>query len=106
MLVNNHQKSANLLGLALRAGKLVTGEELVLREIRRQQVVCVVLATDAGYHLTKTIQDKCLYYKIPYLQIFTAAEISAALGRKRSVCGICDQGFAKRLRELCEEQKG
>ena len=42
------EKALNLLGLAMRAGKLVTGEELTLKDIRAQKVNLVFIASDAG----------------------------------------------------------
>lgn len=40
-------KFLQLLGLAMRAGKVVSGEELVIREIRSGKAQLVILAEDA-----------------------------------------------------------
>ena len=37
----NRQKVMNLMGLAMRAGKLITGEELTIAEIRKQKAKLV-----------------------------------------------------------------
>ncbi|HAP7497366.1 TPA: 50S ribosomal protein L7, partial [Enterococcus faecium] len=42
----NRQKAMNLIGLAMRAGKLITGEELTIAEIRKQKAKLVFVATD------------------------------------------------------------
>lgn len=43
-------KFLQLLGLAMRAGKVVSGEELVIREIRSGKAQLVILAEDAKKH--------------------------------------------------------
>ena len=54
----NKQKISNLLGLAQRAGRIISGEELVVKAIQDQKAKLVFLAHDAGPNLTKKIQDK------------------------------------------------
>lgn len=89
-----------MLGLALRAGKLVTGEEQTLKEIRSNKAKLVILAHDTGINTTKKITDKCKTYGIPCVTEFFQTEISQALGRQRTVVAICDQGFASKIQEL------
>ncbi|HEN0238972.1 TPA: ribosomal L7Ae/L30e/S12e/Gadd45 family protein, partial [Streptococcus agalactiae] len=56
--MNNSEKVLNLIGLAQRAGRLITGEELVIKAIQNQQVSLIFLANDAGPNLTKKVTDK------------------------------------------------
>ncbi|MDE7525534.1 ribosomal L7Ae/L30e/S12e/Gadd45 family protein, partial [Streptococcus agalactiae] len=53
--MNNSEKVLNLIGLAQRAGRLITGEELVIKAIQNQQVSLIFLANDAGPNLTKKV---------------------------------------------------
>ena len=53
-----------LLGLAARARKVISGEELVVREIRNGNAKLVLLASDAAHNSSKKIQDKCTYYNV------------------------------------------
>lgn len=101
-LAMDKNKVLNMLGLAMRAGKLVTGEELTLKEIRRNKARLVLIATDAGKNTHKNISDKCTYYKIPYNNRLTALEIGGAIGKPRMVIGILDAGFAKKIGELIQ----
>lgn len=96
----NKQKALNMLGLAMRAGKLITGEEMTLKEIRQQRAALVLVASDAGKNTQKKIKDKSSYYEIPLLDTFSADEISSAIGNPRMVVGILDAGFAKKVQEL------
>ena len=96
----NKQKALNMLGLAMRAGKLITGEEMTLKEIRQQRAALVLVASDAGKNTQKKIKDKSSYYEIPLLDTFSADEISSAIGTPRMVVGILEAGFAKKVQEL------
>lgn len=42
----DHNKAYSLLGIAYSARKLVTGEELVLKEVRRQKARLVIISED------------------------------------------------------------
>ncbi len=50
---NKRQKILNLLGLAQRAGRLVSGEDLVVEAIQKGQAKLVFLAEDAAGNLSK-----------------------------------------------------
>lgn len=47
-------KSLSQLGMAMRAGKLITGDEIVLKAVRNKQVHLVILAGDASDNTKKS----------------------------------------------------
>ncbi|MGC6767074.1 YlxQ-related RNA-binding protein [Enterococcus sp. LJL128] len=96
----NKEKILNLLGLAMRAGKLITGEELTVKDIQRSKTKLVFVASDASENTKKKIKDKCSYYNISWNDDLQQAELSHAIGRKRMVVGINDLGFANKFKEL------
>lgn len=98
----DNKKALRLLGLALSAGKLATGDDTTVRSIQNKQAKLVLIAKDASENTIKKIKDKCTYYQVPYVHEFTQAEITNALGRPRVVCAITDSGFAKKFRELIQ----
>lgn len=95
-----NKKALNLLGLATRARRLVSGEELVLQSIQQQKVNLVICTTDCSENTIKKIKNKCEYYQIPFIRQFTRAEVSAAIGKQRSVIALADQGFTKSLLKM------
>lgn len=99
---NNMQKQLNLCGLAMRAKLLVSGEETVLDKIRKKQVKLVIVATDCSENTKKKLSDKCFYYKVSYIEMFTMIEISSAIGKKRAVIAFCDDGFANSFQKLMQ----
>ncbi|MFC5630633.1 MULTISPECIES: YlxQ-related RNA-binding protein [Streptococcus] len=100
--MTNREKLSNLLGLAQRAGKIISGEELVIKAIQHQEAKFVFLANDAAANLTKKITDKSTFYKIEVSTAFSALELSIALGKPRKVVCVVDAGFTKKMRTLMD----
>lgn len=98
--MNNEQKALNLLGLAMRAQKIITGQSLSLNEITSERAKIVFIANDASENTKKKFLDKCQYYGIPTSLTFTEEEISQSIGKSRVVCVVTDKGFSKKLLEL------
>ena len=98
----NKQRVGNLLGLAQRAGKIISGEEMVVKAIQEQKAKLVFLAHDAAPNLTKKIQDKSHYYKVEVVTVFSTLELSIAVGKSRKVLAVTDAGFTKKMRSLME----
>ncbi|AEF24683.1 YlxQ-related RNA-binding protein [Streptococcus parauberis] len=100
--MNNLQRLSNLIGLAQRAGKIISGEEMVVKAIQHEAVNIVFLANDAGPNVTKKVTDKSKYYNVEVSTVFNALELSAALGKPRKVVAVADAGFSKKMRTLME----
>lgn len=100
----NRQKQLNLLGLATKAGKLVSGEETVLTDVKKRQVKLVIVATDCSDNTKKKMTDKCKFYKVLCIEQFTTAEISYSIGKKRSIVAFVDHGFASSFQKIAENK--
>lgn len=98
----NDQKQLNLLGLATKAGKLVSGEETVLSDVKKRQVKLVIVAIDCSDSTKKKMADKCNFYKVPCIQQFTTEQISYSIGKKRSIVAFADSGFANSFQKLID----
>ena len=97
------EKLCNLIGLAQRAGCLVSGEEQVIKAIQTQKAQLVFLASDAKSNLTKKITDKGKYYQIEVSTVLTTLQLSASVGKARKVLAITDAGFSKKMRTLMND---
>lgn len=100
--MNKKQQLLNLLGLAQRAGRLISGEEQVIKAIQTETAQLVFLAKDASQNLSKTITDKCSYYEIEVSTACDTLELSLAIGRPRKVVAVVDAGFSKKMRTLMD----
>ena len=96
----------SLLGLALRGGRLVMGEETVEGVARARDARVLLLASDAADNTRRRIEHfadegQCMWLRVP----FTKEELGRALGRTSvAVAAITDIGLAaavaRRLAEL------
>lgn len=99
------EKLFQFLGLAARARKIITGEELVLKEVRNGRAKLVLLATDASKNTSKKIQDKCAFYNVEYHLFGDRYQLGHAIGKEsRVVIAITDSGFAKKMSSLLNEK--
>ncbi|KKB38937.1 YlxQ family RNA-binding protein [Bacillus thermotolerans] len=104
----NEPQWAKLLGLANRARKVISGEELSVKEIQKGRAKLVLLSADASPNTKKKIQDKTAYYEVPLKWIDNRYILGQAIGKEaRVVAAVTDAGFAKKLSSLLDspEQK-
>jgi ribosomal protein L7Ae-like RNA K-turn-binding protein len=95
----NHKFFSNL-GLAMRAGKLTTGEESVLKAIRSGEAKLVLLAEDASAGTRKKMSDKCASYDVPLVEFGTREALGGSIGKEaRVTVAVLDNGFANMLRK-------
>ncbi|PLR97239.1 YlxQ family RNA-binding protein [Bacillus sp. T33-2] len=93
----------SLLGLANRARKIISGEELAVKEIRGGRAKLILLSADASANTTKKITDKCSSYRVPYKKVDNRYQLGQAIGKDaRVVVAILDDGFAKKLMTLLD----
>ena len=87
----------NILGLAMRARKLSTGDSF-LEDIRKKKAKLVVICMDASENTKKKISDKCKYYGIPYVYIDSSVRLNAAIGSYNYMAiAVLEEGFAKKI---------
>jgi len=91
------------IGLAARARKIITGEDLLIKGIRTGKVKFVIIAEDASTNTKKKITDKCRFYEVPFQICFSSLDLGNALGKSfRVAVGVADLGFAEKLKKMCE----
>lgn len=94
--MDNGTDIRGLLGLALRASRLVIGDAPVRETLQSGHARVIILASDAGAAGVRKITFLAQEREIPVLPLpQTKAELGAALGRSScAVCTISDMGFA------------
>lgn len=93
----------SLLGLANRARKVISGEELVVKEIRNGNAKLVLLSDDASANTTKKITDKSTYYQVQLRTVSDRYTLGNAIGKEaRVVVAITESGFAKKINHLLD----
>ncbi|WP_281165031.1 ribosomal L7Ae/L30e/S12e/Gadd45 family protein [Liquorilactobacillus sicerae] len=94
--MNARQQVLQLLGIARRADKIVSGEAQVLKQLPQRKLRLIFLATDVTPTAAKKINDKCQFYQVIVDRSFKRNELSQAIGMARSVVALTDEGFTKK----------
>ncbi len=99
------EKWINLLTICRKAGKLVMGFDSAKEEVQSGRCKGVFITHDASDKTRKEVRFFCEKGNVPMSEVqLTMTDIQNAVGRKAGVLAVCDSGFAKRLKELAEEQ--
>lgn len=97
----------NMLGLARRAGKAVTGGSGVEAAVRTGKAMLVILAEDASQSTSKRLKDKCKSYTVPIIVAGTKQSLGKINGRDEAAAvAITDSNFAGGLKRISEEIYG
>ena len=92
------RKLLSSLGLAMQAGKLITGDENVLTAIRAGTALLVLIADDASEKTQKKFQDKCSHYAVPIWACCNRNDLGQSIGKpERVVLAVTDSGFAQMI---------
>lgn len=96
----------NAAGLAMRAGKCSTGNELVVGDIRSRKAKLVLSPKDVSDNTVKRLKDSCFSHGVPLIFLpCTKAYLAEKLGKKSQVscAAITDEGFVKIVIKIYDE---
>ena len=97
-------KVYSMIGLAERAGKVVSGEFSTEKAVKSKKACLVVLASDASANTRKHFSDMCAYRNVPLCIYGNKEELGHAIGKQmRANLAVTDQGFADSIRERIKE---
>lgn len=102
-----NSKFLSMLGLAKRAGALITGTDLVTKALPSGKIKLVIYAENSSQNTEKKITDKCKFYNTRCVKTdYNGEEIAHAIGKLSSVCviGINDENFSKELLTLISKE--
>lgn len=104
--MNKTDRILSLLGLAQKAGKIASGELPCENAVRSQTAFLVILSEDASAGTQKKFSNRCHFYEVPMTVIGAdKMQLGHAIGKEQRSClAVCDEGFAMKLRSLCESQ--
>ena len=97
-------KIYSLLGLAKKAGRVVSGEFATDKSIKEGTAFLVLVSEDASDNTKKKFSNTCEFYGVPRYFFGTKDELGHAIGKEmRSSLAITDEGFAKSLIKHLEQ---
>jgi ribosomal protein L7Ae-like RNA K-turn-binding protein len=90
----------SMLGLAAKAGKIVSGEFSTEKAIKSGKAFLVIVSEEASENTKKIFRDKCSFYEIPIYLYASKEMLGNAIGRQfRASLAVLDPGFANSLEE-------
>ena len=91
-------KVLGMIGLAKRAGKVATGEDICSRAVKGGKSKLIIVACDASENTKKSITDSCRFYNVDYIEAGSKSELGKYTGAdSRAVVSINDDNFAKAI---------
>jgi len=89
------KKVLGTLGLAMKAGNVVSGEFMTEKAIRDGSARLVIVAEDASDNTKKKFSDSCKFYKVAYAEFGDKDMLGNAIGKQfRASLAVTDKGFA------------
>lgn len=85
----------SMLGLAAKAGKVVSGEFSVEKAVKSNKAYLVIVAEDASDNTKKMFTNMCTFYKVPIYYYGNKEMLGNAIGKEiRASVGLIDTGFS------------
>ena len=92
-----------MLGLAARAGRLVSGVQAVDIALKKGECKIVIIDEDASDNTIKQMTDACRHKKTPLITV-SASSLGDAIGKPgRMIAAVTDESFAGRIYQLYKE---
>ncbi len=91
-------KVLNMVGLATKAGKVVSGEFSVEKAIKSNQAFLVMIAADASDNTKKMFRNMCNYRNVPLVHYGDKESLGKCMGKQLRVSiAFLDEGFANAI---------
>lgn len=107
MAENNELKRVlGMLGLAMKAGKVVIGTEQVIAFLQKKRVKLVLLSSSSSDGTKKKISSKCEFYNVRLKELpIQTDELGSLLGKTYTpaVVGITDENFSNTIIKLLDD---
>ena len=101
MSLDQKKKTADLLGICLKAGKAVKGFDPACESVQNGKAACILTASDASAKTVKEAEFIGGKYNVPvYRTDLTKDDIGRLCGKSTAVIAVTDKGFAEGFRKL------
>lgn len=89
------KKVYNLIGIATKSRKLVSGEFMTEKSVKEHKAALVVVAGDASDNTKKMFTNMCTYYNVPIYFFGVKDDLGHAMGKEfRASLAVFDKGLA------------
>ena len=96
--MDNNRKTLNLISLATKAGKTVSGEFSTEKAVKTGRAFLVIVSEEASDNTKKMFTNMCTYYEVPICIFGKKEELGHAMGKEfRASLAVLDDGFSKAI---------
>lgn len=102
-MINNKNKVYGLIGLSMKAGKLVFGTESCLDMINKRKIKLIILAEDSSERTIDNFKKRCKENNIPVYIFGDKESISKSIGKNnKAVLGIREKNLAEAIKKILD----
>lgn len=95
MSSEKNRRTINLLGICIRAGKVVKGFDSSVEAVKNGTAKCILTASDASPKTVKEVGYYCGRYGVKHLAADVSKfDIGRLCGKETAVIAVTDQGFS------------
>ena len=99
-------KALSLVSLAMKAGKVASGEFCTEKEVKTGMAALVIVAEDASDNTKKKFQNMCEFYEVPIYFYGDKDTLGHAMGKEfRASLAVNDPGFAKGIMKHIDNEQ-
>lgn len=98
------EKTLRMIGLAMKAGRIESGEFCTEKAVKQRRAFLVIVASDASDNTKKMFRNMCSYYRVPCRIFSTKEKLGHAIGRQfRASLACTEEHFANALIQQLEQ---
>lgn len=95
----------SFLGLCMRAGRVISGQEACVDLARQEQAALVLMDAGVSENTRKRISDACRSHNVPLYEL-TEGALGHAIGKKgRMMVALKPDGMAQKLLSLLKDEQ-
>lgn len=93
----------SMIGLATKAGKVVSGEFSVEKAVKSGKAFLVIVSEDASDNTKKMFTNMCAFYKVPIYFYGSKETLGNSMGKEmRASMALLDEGFSGTIMKKLE----
>ena len=105
-ILMHRDKVLSLIGLAMKAGRCISGETMTESETKSGRARLVIIASDASENTKKKFRNMCKFYKVPIYIYGDKDTLGHAMGKEfRASLAILDEGFADGIQKELKDRE-
>lgn len=99
-------KILSMIGLATKAGKVVSGEFSVEKAVKSGKAFLVIVSEDASDNTKKMFTNMCAFYKVPICFYGNKETLGNSMGKElRASMALLDEGFSSTIIKKIEMEQ-